>query len=187
MTIKKVKDILGSAPISIQLRDIGNICWIGQRIVEILVDVQHVERMKNHIINFSEYNVKSKFDALSPECFKWEGDILPESKEAVLKRKFVIRLAASVGSSNRNSTRQQIMHWATHRGLGEQLGKELAMQGIILGEEESDSERRDSGFLPDHQAESTVYRNPGHPLIVSGAGKYVKRKFSILSDDSIER
>ena len=186
-TIKKVKELLGIPAIGIQLRDIGNICWIEQRVVELLVDVQHVERMKNHINQNSKYHVKSNFDALSPQCFNWEGDIQPESKESVLKRNFVTRLVASVRSSNRDSTRRQIMNWASNRALGQQLEIELETQGIILPEEDRDSPSTDQESLHDEHIQSTLCDPQESSRIVGGAGKYIKRKFSILSEDSIER
>jgi len=186
-TIKRVKDILGNPAIGIQLRDIGNICWIEQRVIELLVDVQHVERMKNHINQNSKFKVKSNFDALSPECFNWEGDMQPESQESVLKRNFVTRLSASVLSSNRDSTRRQIMNWASHRGLGQQLEKELDKQGIILAEHDGDSPNTDPESSHDEHVQSIVHDPQDHTHVVRGAGKYIKRKFSILSEDSIER
>ena len=169
------------------MRDIANICWIEQRVVELPVDIQHVERMKNHINENSKYPVKSSFDVLSPECFNWEGDIQPESKESVLKRNFVTRLAASVRSSNRDSTRRQIMNWASHRALGQQLEQELDKQGIILAQHESDSPSTDQESLHDEPIQSPVCDPQEYSHLVSGAGKYIKRKFSILSEDSIER
>jgi len=169
------------------LRDIANICWIEQRVVELLVDIQHVERMKNHINENSKYQVKSSFDALSPECFNWEGDIQPESKESVLKRNFVTRLAASVRSSNRDSTRRQMMNWASQRALGQQLEKELDKWGIILAEQDRDSPSTDQESLHDEHIQSPVCDPQEYSPVPSGAGKYIKRKFSILSENSIER
>ena len=171
----------------IQLRDIGNICWIEQRVIEQLVDVQHVERMKNQINQNSKYKVKSNFDALSPEYFNWEADMRPESQESVLKRNFVTRLSASVLSSNRNSTRRHIMNWASHRGLGQQLEIELDKQGIILAEHDQDSPNTDPESSHDEHVQSIVRDCQEHTHGVSGVGKYIKRKFSILSEDSIER
>jgi len=155
--------------------------------VELLVDVQHVQRMKNHINENSKYQVKSNFDALSPQCFNWKGDIQPESKESVLKRNFVTRLVASVRSSNRDSTRRQIMNWASHRALGQQLEKELEKQGIILAEHDRDSPSPDPESLHNEHIQSTLCDPQESSRIVAGAAKYIKRKFSILSEDSIER
>jgi len=155
--------------------------------VELLVDVQHVQRMKNHINENSKYQVKSNFDGLLPQCFNWEGDIQPESKESVLKRNFVTRLVSSVRSSNRDSTRRQIMNWASNRALGQQLEKELEKQGIILAEHDRDSPSPDPESMHNEHIQSTLCDPQESSRIVGGAGKYIKRKFSILSEDSIER
>ncbi|RPB00239.1 hypothetical protein L873DRAFT_1789164 [Choiromyces venosus 120613-1] len=102
--ISQVKKVLGAAPISIQLRHIRNISWIDGYILEILVDPNHVDRMKNRISKYSEYYVTTTFDPLSPNSFNWEGKVLPESKELILKINFVERLAASVASSSQSTT-----------------------------------------------------------------------------------
>jgi len=160
---------------------------VSNEFLELLVDIQHVERMKNHINENSKYQVKSSFDALSPECFNWEGDIQPESKESVLKRNFVTRLAASVRSSNRDSIRRQIINWARYRALGQQLEKELDKQGIILAEQDRDSPSTDQESLHDEPIQSPFCDPQEYSHVVSGAGKYIRRKFSILSENSIER
>jgi len=184
MTVKKVKDILGTAPINIQLRNIGNISWIDQRIVELLVDIHHAERIKNRLQQYSEYDVKSSFDPLSPNSFNWEGDILPESKELVLRRNFITRLSSSVASSNKVATRQHVLNWARQRGVGVQLEKELERQGIILPVQDEKVQSPGSEFMHDH---FWIRRKPEEPLVISGAGDYLKRKFNILSQDGIDR
>jgi len=67
MTIKKVKAILTASPIGIQSRHMQNISWIEQRMLEILVDRNHVERVKNRITNFSNYRIRTSFNPLSPD------------------------------------------------------------------------------------------------------------------------
>ena len=126
------KGILGGEPIGVQLRHIENLSWIGNRILEIIVDVRHAQKMSNRITNHSSFTVKSRFDPLCPEWFDWDGDILPESKIRILQTKFVMRLACSMASSRQASSREYTFDWVRKRGLGQQLEKRLKRDGIIL-------------------------------------------------------
>jgi len=79
------------------------------------------------------------------------------------------------------------MNWASHRGLGQQLENELNKQGIILAERNRDSPSTDPESSHEERVQSIVRDPQEHTHVVSSAGKYIKRKFSILSEDSIER
>ncbi|PUU73474.1 hypothetical protein B9Z19DRAFT_1068968 [Tuber borchii] len=185
MTIKDIKNILASAPINLQRRDICNLSWIDRRIVEILVNTTHAQKIKNRIGKYSEYIVKSDFDPLSPESFHWDGNIQPESQEAILKRNFVMRLSASVGSTTKTSTRQHIIAWANHRGIGPHLQQELNKQGIIFNAENETAFGNDA--LNDSPSVQSVSRSKQQSsIITTGASKFTKRKLNVTSDDSIE-
>ncbi|KAG0127732.1 hypothetical protein HOY82DRAFT_541774 [Tuber indicum] len=132
--IVEVKELLKAAPIRIQLRHIRNISWIDRRIVELLVDTNHLLHIRNRLENHSKYKVNRSFDPLKPSSFNWEGNPLPESQEAVLKRNFVERLAASIASSTNHATRQHVMSWSQNRGLGTQLKDQLNKRGIQISQ-----------------------------------------------------
>ncbi|PUU78236.1 hypothetical protein B9Z19DRAFT_1065196 [Tuber borchii] len=173
MTIKDIKNILASAPINLQRRDICNLSWIDRRIVEILVNTTHAQKIKNRIGKYSEYIVKSDFDPLSPESFHWDGNIQPESQEAILKRNFVMRLSASVGSTTKTSTRQHIIAWANHRGIGPHLQQELNKQGIIFNAENETAFGNDA--LNDSPSVQSVSRSKQQSsIITTGASKFTK-------------
>jgi len=104
LSIQNVKTILVGDPLRIQLWDIYNLSWIDKQILELLVDSNHADRIKNGIGKHSDYYVKSDFYALSPASFNWEGKISPESKMALLKRYFEMRLGVSIGSTRLEST-----------------------------------------------------------------------------------
>ncbi|PUU76249.1 hypothetical protein B9Z19DRAFT_1066766 [Tuber borchii] len=185
MSIKDIKNILASAPINLQRRDICNLSWIDRRIVEILVNTTHAQKIKNRIGKYSEYIVKSDFDPLSPESFHWDGNIQPESQEAILKRNFVMRLSASVGSTTKTSTRQHIIAWANHRGIGPHLQQELNKQGIIFNAENETAFVNDA--LNDSPSVQSVSRSKQQSsIITTGASKFTKRKLNVTSDDSIQ-
>ncbi|KAG0127684.1 hypothetical protein HOY82DRAFT_541845 [Tuber indicum] len=132
--IAEVKELLKAGPIRIQLRHIRNISWIDRHIVELLVDTNHLVHIRNRLDNHSKYKVNRSFDPLKPSSFNWEGDPLPESQEAVLKRNFVERLAASIASSTNHATRQHVMSWSQNRGLGTQLKDQLNKRGIQISQ-----------------------------------------------------
>lgn len=186
MSIRNVKAILAGDPIRIHLGYIFNISWIDKRILELLVDSNHADRIKNRIGKNSEYYVKSDFDPLSADSFNWEGQISAESKNALLKRNFAMRLAASIGSTKLESTRQCIMTWAKNRGIGHQLERQLANEGIVVS-----SSVRNTTNIPasnDNQlsqaAENTIFKTT---IVTPGPSRYLKRKLSISSNQSNER
>ncbi|KAG0134077.1 hypothetical protein HOY82DRAFT_537661 [Tuber indicum] len=137
--IVEIKELLKAAPIRIQLRHIRNISWIDRRIVELLVDTNHLLHIRNRLENHSKYKVNRSFDPLKPSSFNWEGDPLPESQEAVLKRNFVERLAASIASSTNHATRQHVMSWSQNRGLGTQLKDQLNKRAIQISQSPSNN------------------------------------------------
>ncbi|KAG0128057.1 hypothetical protein HOY82DRAFT_541600 [Tuber indicum] len=132
--IVEVKELLKAGPIRIQLRHIRNISWIDRRIVELLVDTNHFVHIRNRLENHSKYKVNRTFDPLTPSSFNWEGEPLPESQEAVLKRNFVERLAASIASSTNHATRQHVISWSENRGLFTQLKAQLNKRGIQISQ-----------------------------------------------------
>ena len=181
-----MKAILAGDPLRIQLRQIYNISWIDKRILELLVDSNHADRIKNRIGKHSEYYVKSDFDPLSADSFDWEGKISPESQNAVLKRNFAMRLAALIGSTKLDSTRQYIMAWAKNRGIGQQLEHQLQKAAIVIPTHD-----RNSTSLP-LPNDSLLPRCPTNakfttPIVTPGPSKYLKRKLSISSNESTER
>ena len=98
-----------------------NLSWIGERILEIIVDVKHARKMSNRITKYSKFTIKSHFDPLCPEWFDWEGDVLPESKLRILQTKFVTRLATSLASTRDSSSRHYIIDSVRKRGLEPQF------------------------------------------------------------------
>ncbi|KAG0122327.1 hypothetical protein HOY82DRAFT_544404 [Tuber indicum] len=116
--IVKVKEVLKATTIRIHLHHIQNISWIDGRVIELLVDTNHSVHIRNRLENHSKYKLNRSFDPLSPSSFNWEGEPLPESQEAILKRNFVERLATSIASSSSNATHQHVMNWSQNRGLG---------------------------------------------------------------------
>jgi len=104
MTIKEVKAILTASPIGIQSRHMQNISWIEQRMLEILVDRNHVERVKNRITNFSNYRIRTSFNPLSRDSFHWDKSVRPESQGRILQGNFITRLADSVAATSLIST-----------------------------------------------------------------------------------
>jgi len=186
LSIQNVKTILAGDPLRIQLQHIYNLSWIDKQILELLVDSNHADRIKNRIGKHSDYYVKSDFDPLSPASFNWEGKISPEPKMALLKRNFAMRLAASIGSTKLESTRQSIMAWATHRGIGQQLQHQLQKAEIVLP-----FNKRNPTDLPVSN-DSPIARPSANPpftmtTITPGPSKYLKRKFSISSNESMQR
>ena len=185
LTIKNVKAILARDPICIHLRHIYNLSWIDKRILELLVDSNHADRIKNRIGKNSDYFVKSDFDPLAPDSFNWEGQISVESKKALLKRNFAMRLA-SIGATKLESTRQCIMTWAKHRGIGPQVEYQLQKEGIVIS-----SSSGNPATIPasdDHQfskaaTDSKSQNDPSTP----GPNKFLKRKLSISSNESMAR
>jgi hypothetical protein len=183
LPIREVKQLLAAAPVRIQLRHVRNVSWIDRRLVELLVDSNHLVKMQNRINNYSKYQVKTAFDPLSPRSFSWKGDILPESQESMLKNNFVERLGASVAASSNTATREHIMCWARNRGLGPQLEKLLIRQGIRLPQPTGQNDQgaaaaivtevTDSRFAKQRLsetacAETTASRKRRHSLADSG-------------------
>lgn len=186
MPIKDVKDILAASPINIQKRDIRNLSWIDKQILEILVDSNHADRMKNRIGKNSDYYVKLNFDPLSSDSFHWDGNIVPESKLAVLKRNLALRLSASIKGTKKESTRQYIMEWGTNQGIGKQLEDLARKDGIVISTPKpTPAILAQSGYCQPRQfagdAESKTL------FISASASKHGKRKLSICSEESIER
>ncbi|PWW71676.1 hypothetical protein C7212DRAFT_348828 [Tuber magnatum] len=160
-----------------QLRFIHNLSWIDQRILEILVDTNHAERIKNRIGKYSGYVVKSSFDPLTMDSVSGEDDIQPESKEEMLKRNFVLRLATSASLTRSAVTQGHILNWASNRGLGPQLERELGKRGIApaahtsitppTGTMDSDSK---NGYQEDCTRGTAVF---GNAPVTAGAAKCV--------------
>jgi len=190
MTIKEVKAILTASPIGIQSRHMQNISRIEQRMLEILVDRNHVERVKNRITNFSNYRIRTSFNPLSPDSFHWDESVRPESQGRILQRNFITRLADSVAATSLTSTRQDIMDWVKNRGLEQKLEAELLKHGIRLS---PDAQTRHN-HIPTH----TYLPRTGEPYqdLVDlqnlqqeqkvRAKRYVKRKRSISSIESLQ-
>ena len=186
LTIKNVKAILAGDPIRIHLRYIYNLSWIDKQILELLVDSNHADRIKNRIGKNSEYFVKSDFDPLAPDSFNWEGQISVESKKALLKRNFATRLAASIGATKLESTRQCIMTWAKHRGIGPQVEYQLQKEGIVISSSSGNpatSLASDDHQFPKAATDSKSQKDPSTP----GPSKFLKRKLSISSNESMAR
>jgi len=126
LPIHDVKRLLAQRPVSIQLRHVQNMSWINRMILEILVDRNHAELMKNSISKDQDYQVRISFDPLARTSFEWESEVSPERQEAILKADFVRRIAASVASSRSDATRRYLCDWARNRGVGKQLETALA-------------------------------------------------------------
>jgi len=190
MTIKEVKAILTASPIGIQSRHMQNISWIEQRMLEILVDRNHVERVKNRITNFSNYRIRTSFNPLSPDSFHWDESVRPESQGRILQRNFITRLADSVAATSLISTRQHIMDWVNNRGLGQKLQAELLKHGIRLS---ADAETKQNDIPTYTYLPRTVeaYQDPvdlqnSKQEQKVRAKRYVKRKRSISSIESLQ-
>ena len=186
LSIRNVKAILAGDPIRIQLQHIFNFSWIDKRILELLVDSNHADQIKNRIGKHSDYYVKSDFDPLSADSFDWEGQISEESKNSVLKRNFTLRLAASIGSTKVESTRQCILSWAENRGIGQQLQNQLLKEGIVIS---PSTGARPTIPVSDNsqQAKSRGYIKSTTLHSTPGPSKFVKRKLSISSNESLQR
>lgn len=128
--------------------------------------------------------MKSHFDQLSPNSFNWDRDILPESKELVLRRNFITRLSDSVVLSNNVSTRQHVLNSARQSGVGVPLEKELESQGIILPAENGKVQSTSSQFM---HYQYWIQRQPGERLDISGALEYLKHKCNMVSQNGIDR
>ena len=178
-----IKQTFREAPISLHLGYIRNLSFIDGRILEILVDTNHVETMRNRLRKYSPYKVRNSFDPLSPESFDWEGDIVETSKVALLKRKLVARLAVSIASTNKPLMRNHIMGWATNRGVEDQLNQELRKKGIIVTDdsmEESDKSTKEERDKPEGSA---ITHNVVH--VTAGAHRFSKHKRGYTSPDNI--
>ena len=186
LSIQNVKAILAGDPLRIQLRHIYNISWIDKQILELLVNSNHSDRIKNRIGKHSDYFVKSDFDPLSADSFNWEGKMSLESKKAVLKRNFAMRLAASIASTKLESTRQYIMSWANNRGIGQQLRSQLQKADIVI----PSSYREPTVLSVSNDSPTNRYAPNANftlPTTTPGPSKYLKRKLSISSNESMER
>ena len=158
--------------------------------LEILVDRNHVERVKNRISNFSNYRIRSSFNPLSPDSFHWDESVRPESQGRILQRNFITRLADSVAATSLTSTRQHIMEWVKNRGLGQKLEAELLQHGIRLS---ADAETKPNDIPTYTYLPRTVeaYQDPVDLQNLKqeqrvGAKRYVKRKRSISSIESLQ-
>ncbi|RPA91810.1 hypothetical protein L873DRAFT_1794652 [Choiromyces venosus 120613-1] len=183
--ISQVKKVLGAAPIGIQLQHIRNISWIDGRILEVLVDPNHVDRMRNRIGKYSEYYVSTTFDPLSPDSFNWKGEVLPESQESILKTNFIQRLGASVASSSRSTTREHIMEWARNHGLESQLRDQLHKQGIRFSHncDQDTAHSQNKNDQDTNQCTKTTVGFKG----TAGAAKYTSHKRKLSCTDSMQR
>jgi hypothetical protein len=187
MTYSEVKHILGREPIGIQLRDIRNMSWIEKRILEILVDVNHAQRMRHRIGTYSNYHIKTRFDPLSSDSFNWEEGLLPEAKMKILQRNFVTRLSTSMSSTNDPCSRQFIVDFVRNRGLGQQLEKEVERLGIVMPSSASHDQSPVAGpsrYRRNHPSRSSPSNDRS---VIASAVKYGKRKLSVSSDEIMER
>jgi hypothetical protein len=182
-----LKQILGGSPIGIQLRHIGNLCWIEKRILEILVDVNNAQRMRKRIGKYSDYHVKTRFDPLSPHSFNWEEGIRPDSKIRILQTNLVSRLATSLASTNVTYSRQCIVDFVRNRGLGQQFEGELQKQGIVVTSPTEHDQSPQAG--PSSVGPGLyMFTSKSNETCRKGvAAKYAKRKLSISSDNYGER
>jgi len=168
-----IKRTLSQKPISLQARHIRNASWIDGRILELLIDSNHAQSMRNRITKYSSYLVRKTFDPLSPESFHWEGNIAHEAQESLLKNKLAARLGASIASTQHESTRNHIMLWAKQRGIEAQVVKQVVKEGIHLSSESANVTKACSNTMADTDSDS-VFTTAEMPVTVG-----VKR-FSIL-------
>jgi len=186
----EVKRILAAEPIGVQLRHIQNLSWIDKRILEILVDINHSEKMTNRITKYSQFDVKARFDPLSPESFNWDDDaVLPESKLKILQKRFVVRLAGSMASTRNATTREYIVDWMRNRGLGQQFGQQLQRDGIVL-QTTSCSDKRNAVATANYtgtEAQSVSCRFEDDTWRMADQVPCGKRKWSSSSFDSFNR
>ena len=188
----EVKRILAAEPIGVQLRHIQNLSWIDKRIVEILVDINHAEKMRNRIIKYSPFDVKARFDPLSPECFNWHDDaVLPESKLKILQHTFVVRLAGSIASKRNASTREYIVDWMRNRGLGQQFGQQLQRDGIVLQltttTDKSQAVAMENLTVTPGGSISSIIEDSTETLRMPNKVPCAKRKWSSSSYNSLDR
>ena len=186
LSIRNVKTIMAGDPIRIQLRHIFNLSGIDKQILELLVDRNHADQIKNWIGKHCDYYVKSDFDPLSADSFDWEGQISEDSIDRLLNRNFAMRLAASIGSTQVESTRQCILTWAKNRCICQQLQNQLLKEGIVISPSIGD---RTTIFASDNssRAGSTAYTRSTTHLSTPGTSKFLKRKLSISSNESLQR
>jgi hypothetical protein len=187
MGYSELKQILRAAPIGIQLRHIRNMSWIEKRIIEILVDVRHVQAMRNRISLYSDYMVKTRFDPLSSDCFNWEEGILPESKIRILQTNFVSRLSTSLAQTSDHYSKQCISDFVRNRGLGQQFERELKRKGISLPSTAPLHESSHAGPSRIGPKRYTMPSVSNESSVKEGATKYRKRKLSTSSKDDGER
>jgi hypothetical protein len=111
LPLRDVKCLLVQRPVCVQIRHIGNISWIDQTILELLVDSNHVHQMKNRISKNPNFHIRTSFDPLSATSYNWETAVTPETQEKILQEDFVNRIASSIASSRVDSTRRYLMEW----------------------------------------------------------------------------
>ena len=174
-----IKRQLSSKPISVQARHIRNASWIDGRILELLVDSNHVQSMKNRIMNYSPFHIRKSFDSLSPESFHWEGDIPQESQITFLKQKLAARLGVSIASTQHESTRNHIMQWAKNRGVESQVLKQLDKEGIVMT---SGSSYTTTASCESNRAGKSPTLGKERSTVTAGAKRFsiLKRPYSSL-------
>lgn len=183
--ISEVKRLLAQRPVCIQLRYVRNVSWIDRTLVELLVDKNHVEQMKNRISKNHNFHVRTSFDPLTTTSYDWENEVTPETQENILKEDFVNRIASSIASTQVDSTRRYLMDWGKNRGMGKQLETTLSKHYKITAPK--------SSFPRDMASTVAPARGKGLTTIdfkfgvTQGAKLLTSRKRQHTTADSIER
>lgn len=178
----ETKRALSKKPICLQARHIRNASWIDGKILELLVDANHAQSMRNRITKYSSYLVRKTFDPLSPESFHWEGNIAPEAQMSLLKNRLAARLGASITSTQHQTTRNHILLWAKHRGIEIQMTKQLAKEGMRVGSESSNITKGYFDPSADKPVDTIIRKSRN--IVTKGAKRFsiLKRPYSSLDN-----
>ncbi|KAG0122689.1 hypothetical protein HOY82DRAFT_544386 [Tuber indicum] len=185
LPIGDVKRLLARKPVNLQIRYIYNMSWIDHRILEILVDGNHLQQMKNRISKDTTYSVRTSFDPLSRTSFQWKSDITPEMQESILKDDFVKRIASSIATMKADTTRRYLQQWAHNRGVGTQLDRALLKQyKLAIPQNPFPSEIPSSMDL---STKTSLLKTRPEIPVTSNAKVFASRKRPYTTTDSMEK
>lgn len=99
--IGEIRKLLGPQGMGIKLRTIINLSWVTNTILEAIVLVESVEKIRGILNRQAGVYLIPHYDPLVMGNFPWPRDLLPESKLSLLEQSMITRYAKSwVASSN---------------------------------------------------------------------------------------
>lgn len=118
--LSKLRERLLAPDLRIHLRDVLNLSWINDEVLEMIVTQKSAMIIEFKISQHPELSVIHDFNPLDTETFTWSPHVSKAKQTSALRQAFLTRLAKSSMASTSGKTTDYLHSWVKKSGWSEQ-------------------------------------------------------------------